>query len=61
MITYLYKRQWKRKEERSDLVLWQNPLYFEKKLKVKKQHRDATKSLDYITIADRLMSVSLSN
>ena len=50
-----------KRKRRSDSVLWQNPLYQQKIQKTKGQHTNATKNFDYITIADRLRTVSWSN
>ena len=47
----------KRKRKRSDSVLWQESLYHQK-MKVKRQHKDATNAFDYTKIADRLRKVS---
>ena len=47
-----------RKEEE----IWlRKPLYHQKIEKVKRQHKDATKNFDQLTIADRLRVVSWSN
>ena len=56
-------RQWflaKRKRKRSDPVLWEKPQY-RQKMKVKIQHKEAIKNVDYTMIADRLRAVSWSN
>ena len=52
----------KRKRKRSDSVLWQKPLHRKKNpKKTTWQHKNATKNIDYTTIADRLRAVSWGN
>ena len=50
----------KRKDRRSDPVLWQKPPYYHK-MKVRGEHKDATKNFDNTAIADRLRTVSWNN
>ena len=50
-----------RKRERSDSVLWQKPLHPEKSKKQSDNTIMPQKNFDYITIADRLRTVSWGN
>ena len=49
------------KRKRSDSALTKAPLSTEKIQKPTWQHKNATKNVDYTTIADRLRTVSWSN
>ena len=53
----------KKKGKRSDSVLWQKSLHRTKQSKKQRDntYNNAIKNLDYITITDRLRTVSLSN
>ena len=62
MKTVWNDRSFQRKGKRSDSVLWQKPLHQQKKSKKQRDNiKNATKSFDYTTIADRLRTVSWSN
>ena len=51
----------KRKRKRSDSVLWQKPLHRQKTPKSNLTTQNATKNVDYRTIADRLRTVNWGN